>query len=109
MESHILKSEQKKKQVKDKKRRCFIYLFSPLQPNIGNIREIFFYNQVQAVHQITAPKYGDFMIDDQYVFEVGGANKSMEQIKGVPDAYLALDIEQGSNRSIPLWLFGMMY
>lgn len=87
----------------------FIYLFSPLQPNIGNIRETFFYNQLQAVHHITAPKYGDFMIDDQYVFEVGGANKTMEQIKGVPDSYLALDIEQGNNRSIPLWLFGLMY
>jgi predicted AAA+ superfamily ATPase len=112
---HLLKSSVKgvsylQKPEKIYLHNCnFIYLFSPLQPNIGNIRETFFYNQAHAVHQITAPKYGDFMIDDQYVFEVGGAHKTMEQIKGVPNSYLALDVEEGSNRSIPLWMFGMMY
>ena len=107
-------------QSKDKKKRYlfdmiylqntnFIHLFSPLQPDTGNIRETFFYNQVSVLHQVTAPKYGDFLIDNNYVFEVGGAQKKISQIKGVPNAYLALDIERGSDQRIPLWLFGMMY
>ena len=43
------------------------------------------------------------------VFEVGGANKTHDQIRGIPNAYLALDIEGGNNNRIPLWLFGMLY
>ena len=87
----------------------FIYLFSPTQANVGNIRETFFFNQLSAVHQVTAPRFGDFMIDDAVVFEVGGANKTSDQIRGIPNAYLALDIEGGNNNRIPLWLFGMLY
>ncbi len=58
---------------------------------------------------MTASKFGDFMVDDVYTFEVGGANKGPEQVKGVPNAYLALDLKRGSNKRIPLWLFGMLY
>jgi uncharacterized protein len=87
----------------------FIYLFSPAQANIGNIRETFFLNQLSAVHSVTAPKDGDFMVDDSFVFEIGGASKTNDQIRGVLNAYLALDIEGGNNNRIPLWLFGMLY
>jgi len=87
----------------------FIYLFSPKQANIGNVRETFFFNQVSAVHEITAAKFADFMVDDTYVFEIGGASKTNEQIRGIPNAYLALDIESGNNNRIPLWLFGLLY
>ncbi|EON75492.1 ATPase [Lunatimonas lonarensis] len=58
---------------------------------------------------MTAPKFGDFMVDGAYVFEVGGASKTTDQLQGVPNAYLALDIEGGNNRRVPLWLFGMLY
>ena len=87
----------------------FIYLFSPAKANLGNIRETFFLNQVSALHSVTAPKFGDFMIDNTFVFEVGGAAKTNDQIRGLPNAYLALDIEGGNNNRIPLWLFGMLY
>ena len=87
----------------------FIHLFSPKQANVGNIRETFFFNQLSAVHEVTSSKFGDFMIDDNIVFEICGANKSRDQIKGVPNAYLALDIEGGNDKRIPLWLFGMLY
>ncbi len=87
----------------------FIYLFSPTQANIGNVRETFFFNQLSAVHSVTAPKFGDFMIDNAIVFEVGGASKTHDQIRGIPNAYLALDIEGGNINRIPLWLFGMLY
>ncbi len=87
----------------------FIYLFSSVKANIGNVRETFFLNQVSALHSVTAPKFGDFMIDDTYAVEVGGVAKTNDQIRGIPNAYLALDIEGGNNNRIPLWLFGMLY
>lgn len=87
----------------------FIHFFAKEKANVGNIRETFFLNQLSTNHSVTAPKYGDFMVDDSFVFEVGGASKTNEQIKGIPNAYLALDIEGGNNNRIPLWLFGMLY
>jgi predicted AAA+ superfamily ATPase len=87
----------------------FIHLFSLKMANIGNIRETFFFNQVSAVHTVTAAKFGDFLVDDATVFEIGGPSKTTEQIRGIPNAYLALDIEGGNEKRIPLWLFGMLY
>jgi uncharacterized protein len=49
------------------------------------------------------------MVDDTYVFEVGGSGKTTDQIQGIPNACLALDIESGNGKRIPLWLFGMLY
>lgn len=86
------------------------YMFAHESPNVGNIRETFFLNQLQVKHQVTAPKYGDFMVDSTYVFEVGGVSKTSKQIQGVPNAYLAIDgIEGGVGNRIPLWLFGFLY
>lgn len=86
------------------------YMFAYESPNVGNIRETFFLNQLQVKHQVTAPKYGDFMVDSTYVFEVGGTSKTSKQIQGVPNAYLAIDgIAGGVGNRIPLWLFGFLY
>jgi hypothetical protein len=87
----------------------FIYLFSQNQANTGNIRETFFFNQLSVKHQVSHAKYGDFLIDNDFVFEIGGVSKTPEQISGVPNAYLAIDTENGNGRRIPLWLFGLMY
>jgi hypothetical protein len=87
----------------------FAYLFSPDMANIGNVRETFFLNQLSATHAVSSPKFGDFMVDDTYVFEIGGASKTNGQIAGLPNAFLALDIEGGNNNRIPLWLFGLLY
>ena len=59
--------------------------------NIGNIRETFFANMLAVGHKISIPKRGDFLVDDRYVFEVGGKNKGFTQIEGIGDAYLAID------------------
>ena len=86
------------------------YMFAHESPNVGNIRETFFLNQLKVKHQVTAPKYGDFMVDSTYVFEVGGVSKTNKQIQGVPNAFLAIDgIEGGVGNRIPLWLFGFLY
>lgn len=87
----------------------FINLFSPTQANIGNIRETFFFNQLNPGHQVTAPKFGDFLIEGSILFEVGGSNKTSDQISGIPNSYLALDIPSGNGKRIPLWLFGLLY
>jgi predicted AAA+ superfamily ATPase len=86
-----------------------IHLFAQNQPNIGSLRESFFYNQVSYKHKVTSSKYADFIVEGKYTFEIGGANKSLKQIQGVPESYLALDIKTGQNKSIPLWLFGFLY
>lgn len=76
----------------------------------GTQRETFFANQVGAVASLYVPKQGDFMADDKYLFEVGGANKTFGQIAGLPDSYLAIDnVEVGNGNRIPLWLFGCLY
>lgn len=78
--------------------------------NIGNRRETFFNNQLQAVANVTMPQKGDFLVNGKYLFEVGGASKSFEQIKDEPNSFLAIDdIEMGSGNRIPLWMFGLLY
>lgn len=46
----------------------------------------YFINQLSAVHHVTSPKFGDFMMDDAYVFEVGGFSKTTDKIQGIPNA-----------------------
>jgi len=88
---------------------------------IGTIREVFFANQLKnyfSLHQnssflgdeILASKKGDFLINDKYLFEIGGKNKSFKQIKDMPNSFVvADDIEVGFGNKIPLWLFGFLY
>ena len=76
----------------------------------GTQRETFFANQVGAVATLSIPKQGDFMVDGKYLFEVGGPQKTFDQIADLPDSYLAIDnIEVGNGNRIPLWLFGCLY
>ena len=76
----------------------------------GNERETFFASQLQATTDIKHPKQGDFLVADKYLFEVGGKNKTFDQIADMPDSYLAVDdTEIGHGCRIPLWLFGLTY
>ena len=46
----------------------------------------------------------------KFTFEVGGRNKGASQIRGLKNAYLAIDdIETGQGKRIPLWLLGFLY
>ena len=86
-----------------------IYAFST-KGNTGNIRETFFLNMLNMGHSIKAAEKGDFLIDDTYIFEIGGRNKDFSQIKDVENSFLALDdIEKGFGKKIPLWIFGLLY
>jgi len=85
-------------------------LKNSIPPDIGNLRETFFLNQLQQSHLITYPKKGDFLVDEQYLFEVGGNTKTQRQISGVKNSYIVADnIEVGFKNKIPLWLFGFLY
>ena len=80
------------------------------KPDMGNIREAFFYNQLKTVSKVISGGKPDFKINNKYTIEVGGKNKGHEQITGIQNAYLALDnLEYGFMNKIPLWLFGMLY
>ena len=75
-----------------------------------SLRETFFFNQLKVRYVITASKFADFMVENRYTFEVGGASKTSEQIAGIPMAYIAADdIKYGSENKIPLWMFGLLY
>ena len=77
---------------------------------IGTLREIFFTNQLSLKHTLSYAKEGDFLVDDKYVFEVGGKNKDFKQIKDLPESFVvADDIEIGFGAKIPLYLFGFIY
>ena len=86
------------------------YTLGDGNPDLGNLRETFFMNQLSVKHKVNTPKYGDFIVDEKYVFEVGGPSKTHAQIKGVPQAYVAADgILYRKGRKVPLWYFGFRY
>lgn len=78
--------------------------------NVGSLRESFFVNQVSYEHDIRLPEAGDFIVDDMYTFEVGGAGKTYKQIANIPNSYVVADnLSIGSGNKIPVWLFGFLY
>lgn len=78
--------------------------------NKGNERETLFCCQLQVNNDVKHPLKGDFLVNDKYLFEVGGRKKSFEQIADVPNSFLAVDdTEVGHGNRIPLWLFGFTY
>jgi|AntRauTorcE11898_2_1112593.scaffolds.fasta_scaffold01242_5 predicted AAA+ superfamily ATPase len=88
------------------------HAINPFSPDMGNIRETFFLNQLQYDHKISYPDKGDFVIDDEWLFEIGGQTKGLKQLAGwkKEKAFAAVDdIEYGYDRRIPLWLFGFLY
>ncbi|GGH32754.1 AAA family ATPase [Sphingobacterium alkalisoli] len=87
-----------------------VYLLAKENANRGNLRETFFANQVGYAHDLSYAEQGDFTVDNQYTFEIGGKDKTEKQIKGVDRAYVASDdITHGFHHKIPLWLFGFLY
>ena len=77
--------------------------------NKGSLRETFFLSMTTLKHTVAVSKAGDFVIDDQYVFEVGGKNKGFNQIKDIDNSYIVSEgIELGVGKKIPLWLFGFL-
>ena len=78
---------------------------------IGTIRECFLINQLSANHTVEYGKaQGDFIIDGNTTIEVGGPDKSFEQVANIPDSYIFADrIELPVGKKLPLWLAGFTY
>jgi predicted AAA+ superfamily ATPase len=86
------------------------YALLETEPEVGNLRETFFFNQVSFIAETSAPDTADFKVADRYLFEVGGKGKKRRQLQGIPNSFLALDdLETGIDDQIPLWLFGFLY
>lgn len=90
-----------------------LYTLSTEKPSIGTVRETFFCNQlISAGHRVEygGVKSGDFRIDGKIVVEVGGKEKGFAQVSKEKNAYVAADdIDNATNRKIPLWAFGCLY
>ena len=89
------------------------------EANLGTLREIFFVNQIKSYfynqpklldENILLSNSGDFLIQNKFTVEIGGAKKGFSQIKDVENSFVvADDIEIGFGAKIPLWLFGFLY
>lgn len=87
--------------------------------NAGALRELFFVNQLRnagSIHPLLLDNIvelagsGDFIVNGQHTFEIGGRKKGFKQVEGMADAFVvADDIEAGFQNKIPLWLFGFLY
>ncbi|MFO7844521.1 MAG: AAA family ATPase, partial [Bacteroidales bacterium] len=67
------------------------YAITDTQVNKGTLRETFFYNQLKEGNHVLYSGKGDFLINNRYIFEVGGKNKTRKQIQDINNAYIAAD------------------
>ena len=93
------------------KKPAHIYMQNPnlmYLTNYGGVEKdvlykTFFFNQLGYKNNVTRGKAGDFCVNGDKCFAVGGA-------QAAPGAIWAKDmIETGSGQTIPLWLFGFLY
>jgi hypothetical protein len=117
----LMKSSLEMKNI-DKPEKIYLAnsnLMYTTEPEIGNVRETFFMNQLSNYYTIQnsldnrgifSASKGDFYLEKRYLCEVGGKNKGFKQIANIPNSFLACDdIEIGFGAKIPLWLFGFLY
>lgn len=69
---------------------CFIHALADGNPEIGNIRETFFYCAICVNHKVTSSPAADFLVKG-HTFEVGGKSKRQKQIKNVNNAFVVKD------------------
>jgi len=73
---------------------------------VGTLRETFF---ASCFENIYYSDVGDFKVDE-YIFEVGGKNKSFKQIQDVKNSFLVIDTDYSMEENkIVLWLFGFLH
>ena len=82
-----------------------------VKEQLGTVRETFFAHQISgAGMHVRIPNQGDFLVEDRYLFEIGGKSKGKEQVKRAENGFIVRDdTEVGFGNIIPLWLFGFLY
>ena len=114
---HLLYSDNKSVTRMQKPDKIYLHnpnLFYALgqQSKIGTIRECFVVNQLFAAgHTVEYGKtQGDFRIDGNMTFEVGGQDKTFDQIADIHNSYIFADMmEYPVGKKLPLWLVGLLY
>lgn len=87
-----------------------LFYLTQSQVDKGSLRESFLVSQLSYQHELKLPPAGDFLVDDNYILEVGGKNKGYKQIANMVNSYIAADdLLVGSGNRIPLWMFGYLY
>lgn len=82
-----------------------LYAIAPNNTDSINLRQTFFYNQVEYICDVKSSPVADFCVNNKYKFVVGG-----RKLEPGDDQYAASDvIETGEGNKIPLWLFGFLY
>ena len=82
-----------------------LYAIAPNNTDSLNLRQTFFYNQVDYLYNVKSSAVADFCLENKYHFVVGG-----RKLKPGTEYYAASDvIETGEGNKIPLWLFGFLY
>ena len=82
-----------------------LYAIAPTNTENINLRQTFFYNQLDYICEVKSSPEADFLVKNKYHFTVGG-----RKIVPANGMYAASDvIEIGEGNKIPLWLFGFMY
>jgi len=113
---HLLYTDNKSVTKMQKPDKIFLHntnmLYALAQDKvIGTIRECFVVNQLAVNHTVEYGKsLGDFKIDGKITLEVGGADKSFDQIADVPDSYVLADsMEYPVGKKLPIWIVGLTY
>lgn len=88
----------------------YAYAFSDVEPNIGSVRDTFFYSMLRTTNRVGYSSKIDFVVDGIYNFEIGGKDKGQKQVADLKNAFVVKDnIEIGTGNQIPLWMFGLLY
>ncbi len=113
---HLLYTDKKSVTKMQKPDKIYIHNTNILyalssQINIGTIRECFVVNQLSTLHTVEYGKdKGDFKIDGKITFEVGGKDKSFQQIANIPNSYILADnLDFSIGKKLPIWLVGLIY
>ncbi|SDC92518.1 hypothetical protein SAMN04488104_1009103 [Algoriphagus faecimaris] len=88
-----------------------IHSFCEKGRNQGNLRETFAIDQLQnAGYSVTFPKQGNFLVNESYLLEIGGAGKGSSQVSDFENHLIfSDDLEIGWGRKLPLFLLGLLY
>ncbi|WP_439488019.1 ATP-binding protein [Algoriphagus sp.] len=87
----------------------YLYALSEVKPEIGTVRETFFNSIIKVDHRVNFSKTVDFLIDNQFNFEIGGKGKSTKQATVNNTWIVKDDIEYPTGQSLPMWIFGFLY
>lgn len=86
-----------------------LFALSDKKPETGTIRETFFNSLIKVTHSVQHAQSVDFLVGGEFHFEVGGKDKSNKQAIESKTWIVKDDLEFPAGKSLPLWVFGMLY